>query len=46
MIATIILITQQYRSNIMGVIVSISIIGFCKVAEWVYNKTERKKVVK
>lgn len=45
-IATLILITQQYHSNIIGVIVSISIIGFCIVAEWVYKKTERKKVVK
>lgn len=46
MIATIILIHQQYHSNIIGVIVSISIIGFCLVAEWIYKKTEYKKIVK
>jgi len=46
MVATVILINQQYHSNIIGVVVSISIIGFCLVAEWIYKKTERKKVVK
>jgi len=46
MIATVILINQQYHSNIIGVIVSILIIVFCIVAEWIYKKTERKKVVK
>jgi len=46
MIATLVLINQQYHSNIIGVIVSISIIGFCIAAEWIYKKTERKKVVK
>jgi amino acid transporter len=43
MIATIILINQQYQSNFIGVLVSISIIGFCFLAEWIYKKTESKK---
>jgi len=46
MIATVILINQQYHSNIIGVIVSFSIIVFCIVAEWVYKKTEHKKMMK
>lgn len=42
MIATVILINQQYHSNITGVIVSLSIIVFCFLAEWIYKKTEKK----
>lgn len=42
MIATVILINQEYHSNITGVIVSISIIGFCFLAEWFYKKTEKQ----
>jgi len=42
MIASIILINQQYKTNITGVIVSVAIIGFCFLAEWVYKKTEKR----
>ncbi|MEP0984372.1 APC family permease [Ekhidna sp.] len=42
MIATVILINQQYHANITGVIVSISIIGVCFLAEWFYKKTEKR----
>lgn len=42
MIATIILINQQYASNTIGVIISIVIIGFCFLMEWIYKKTEKK----
>ncbi|MDO6599243.1 APC family permease [Tenacibaculum sp. 1_MG-2023] len=42
MIATIILINQQYSSNTTGVIISIVIIGFCFLMEWIYKKTEKK----
>ncbi|WP_299149468.1 APC family permease [uncultured Dokdonia sp.] len=42
MIATIILINQQYTSNTIGVIISIVIIGFCFLMEWIYKKTEKK----
>ena len=42
MMATAILINQQYTSNTIGVIISIAIIGFCFLAEWVYKKTEKK----
>ncbi len=41
-IATTILINQQYHSNITGVIVSLSIIGFCFILEWFYKKSEKK----
>ncbi len=44
-IATIILINQQYASNTIGVIISIAIIGFCFLMEWIYKKTEKKKTV-
>ena len=42
MIATVILINQQYTSNTIGVIVSIAIIAFCFLMEWIYKKTEKK----
>jgi len=42
MIATVILLNQQYHANVIGVIVSISIIGFCFIAEWIYKKTEKQ----
>ncbi|HBH23773.1 MAG TPA: amino acid transporter [Cytophagales bacterium] len=44
-IATIILINQQYASNTIGVIISIVIIGFCFLMEWIYKKTKKKKTV-
>jgi amino acid transporter len=44
-IATIILINQQYVSNTISVIISIGIIGFCFIMEWIYKKTEKKKTV-
>lgn len=44
-IATIILINQQYASNTIDVIISIAIIGFCFLMEWIYKKTEKKKTV-
>lgn len=43
MIATVILINQQFSSNRLGVIVSVSIIGFCFLAEFIYKKREAKK---
>ena len=45
MLATIILIRQQYVSNKSGVIISIAIIGCCFLMEWIYKKTEKKKTV-
>lgn len=37
-VALFILIQQQFESNLTGVIVAGSIIGFCFVAEWFYKK--------
>jgi len=42
-LASLILINQQYKTNTVGVIISIAIIGFCFLAEWIYKKTERNK---
>lgn len=42
-IATVVLINQQSKTNITGVIVSISIIGGCILAEWIYKNTEKNK---
>ena len=42
MIATVILINQQYTSNITGVLISIAIIVLCFLMEWIYKKTESK----
>ncbi|MCI2228831.1 APC family permease [Polaribacter sp. MSW13] len=43
MLATLILINQQYETNTTGVIISVAIIGFCFLAEWIYKKTEKNK---
>lgn len=42
-IALVILIHQQYLTNITGVVVSISIILLCFVAEWIYKTNERNE---
>jgi amino acid transporter len=42
MITTCILINQQYQANTVGVIISVVIIGFCFIAEWVYKKAEKR----
>ncbi len=43
MIALVVLINEQYQSNILGVIVSVAVIGFCFLVEWVHKT---KKVTK
>ncbi len=43
LIAVIILINQQYQSNRIGVLVSMAIIAFCFLIEWIYKKTESKR---
>lgn len=40
--ALIILLHQQYQSNLTGVIVALSIISFCFAIEWIYKKMEDK----
>ncbi len=40
--ATVILINQQYPSNLIGVITSLAIIGSCFLAEWIYKKSEKR----
>ena len=42
MIATIILINQQYTSNATGVTIALAIIVLCFTLEWIYKKTEKK----
>ena len=42
MVATVILINQQYTSNFVGVIISLVIIVFCFIVEWIYKKAEKK----
>lgn len=41
-IATVILINQQYASNTIGVIIALAIIVFCFTVEWIYKKSEKK----
>ena len=41
-IATVILINQQYTSNTIGVLIALTIIVFCFTVEWIYKKTEKK----
>ncbi|BAI80206.1 cationic amino acid transporter [Deferribacter desulfuricans SSM1] len=42
LVAILILINQQCKSNFIGVIISIAIISICFLMEWIYKKTERK----
>lgn len=39
MIALVVLVQQQYKTNLLGVIVSGTIIVFCVLAEWIYKRT-------
>ncbi|AUC15507.1 amino acid transporter [Tenacibaculum sp. SZ-18] len=41
-IATVVLIIQQYTSNTVGVIIAIVLTSFCFLMEWLYKKTEKK----
>ena len=43
MVALVILISQQYRTNFTGVIVALSTIAFCFVMEWLFKRSESKK---
>lgn len=43
MIALVILIIQEYQSNLIGVIVSVAIIGLCFFLEWIYQRAESQK---
>lgn len=43
MVALVILIHQQYLTNLTGVIVSMSIILLCFITEWMYKTTERNQ---
>ena len=36
-----ILINQQYKSNLVGVLVSFGLIAFCFMAEWIYKTNEK-----
>ncbi|MBU2919790.1 APC family permease [Winogradskyella psychrotolerans] len=41
-LALVILINQQYKSNLTGVLVSGAIIALCFIAEWMYKTYEKK----
>ncbi|WP_407556736.1 APC family permease [Winogradskyella sp. 4-2091] len=42
LLALIILIHQQYQSNLTGVIVSVVIIGLCFISEWIFKSLEKR----
>ena len=42
LIALVVLINQQYQSNLTGVLVSLGIIGLCFIVEWIYKTSEKK----
>jgi amino acid transporter len=44
LIASVVLINQQYQSNLTGVLVAMAIIAFCFLTEWIYKRTEKRKV--
>ncbi|MCB9203106.1 MAG: amino acid permease [Flavobacteriales bacterium] len=44
-LALIILINQQIKSNLTGILVSAGIILFCFIVEWFYKKSEKSKQV-
>ncbi|MAX69970.1 MAG: amino acid transporter [Flavobacteriaceae bacterium] len=41
--ALVILIHQQYSSNLTGILVSIGIIALCFIVEWIFKTSEKKK---
>ncbi|WP_282055646.1 APC family permease [Maribacter luteus] len=41
MLAAVILIVQEYTSNITGVLISLTLIVSCFLMEWIYKKTEK-----
>jgi amino acid transporter len=43
-IASLVLINQQYKTNLLGILVSMAIIGFCFFTEWIYKKSETQKI--
>ncbi|UGU17871.1 APC family permease [Sinomicrobium kalidii] len=43
--ALVILVRQQYRTNLTGVLISAGLIGFCFVSEWVFKRREAHKKV-
>lgn len=42
-IATLVLLLQQFSSNLMGVVVAVSLIAFCFLIEIVYKRVEKNK---
>jgi amino acid transporter len=42
-LALVILINQQYHSNLTGVIVSVVIISLCFIAEWIFKTYEKRR---
>ncbi|REE24421.1 amino acid:proton symporter (ABT family) [Winogradskyella pacifica] len=42
-LALVILINQQYKSNLTGVLVSVAIIALCFIAEWIYKTSEKRR---
>ncbi|REG87683.1 APC family permease [Winogradskyella sediminis] len=43
LMALVILINQQYQSNLTGVLVSLGVIVLCFITEWIYKTSEKKK---
>lgn len=41
-IATVVLIVQQFKTNMIGVLIALGIIGTCFLVEWIYKKSRRK----
>ncbi|MCB0502228.1 MAG: amino acid permease [Bacteroidetes bacterium] len=42
-IATLVLISQQWKSNLTGIIVFAGILSLCFIVEWLYKKNEQNK---
>ncbi len=42
MIALLILLHQQYETNLTGVLIALGIIAFCFISEWFYKRSEKK----
>ncbi|WP_072318323.1 APC family permease [Sinomicrobium oceani] len=42
MIALLILLHQQYETNLTGVFIALGIIAFCFISEWFYKRSEKK----
>jgi uncharacterized membrane protein YfcA len=43
-IATLVLIVQQFNTNMLGVLIALGIIATCFLVEWIYKRKEKNNL--